>query len=152
MEHTGTGASGWQPVGSPAFSSGLSSYDSLCVSNGTPYVAYRDRSNSDVAMVMGYTGGSWQTVGGPPLTPPVQRPIKPSSISPARPSVVSNGTPYVAFTALTTGETTVKEYTGGSWQMVGGAPASSGSPVCTESLCVDNGTPYVAYGGRRGLR
>ena len=147
MEHTGTGASGWQPVGSPAFSSGLSSYDSLCVSNGTPYVAYRDRSNSDVAMVMGYTGGSWQTVGGSSVDSTGTATDKTLFDFPGTSLCVSNGTPYVAFTALTTGETTVKEYTGGSWQVVGGAPASSSSPVCTESLCVDNGTTYVAYGG-----
>jgi hypothetical protein len=147
MEYTGTGATGWQPVGSPAFSSGMSSYDSLYVSNGTPYLAYRDCSNSDVATVMEYTGGSWQTVGGSSVDSTGTANDKILFDFPGTSLYVSNGTPYVAFTDLTTGKATVKEYTGGSWQPVGGAPASNSSPVCTESLYVDNGTPYVVYGG-----
>jgi hypothetical protein len=98
-------------------------------------------------MVMGYTGGSWQTVGGPSVDSTGTATDKTLFDFPGTSLCVSNGTPYVVFTALTTGEATVKEYTGGSWQMVGGAPASSSSPVCTESLCVDSGTTYVAYGG-----
>jgi hypothetical protein len=100
MEYTGTGATGWQPVGSPDFSSGLSSSDSLYVSNGTPYVAYRDRSNSDVATVMEYTGGSWQTVGGASAS---SGQAYDESLS------VSNGTLYVAYES---DGATVMEYTG----------------------------------------
>jgi hypothetical protein len=143
MEYTGSGATGWQPVGSPDFSSGLSSSDSLYVSNGTPYLAYSDRSNGAVATVMEYTGGSWQTVGG--AVDSVGTANGETIFSfPGTSLLVFNSTPYVAFTDVANGEATVMEYTGGSWQTVGGASSSSGQAY-DESLSVSNGTLYVAY-------
>ena len=42
----------WQPVGSPDFSAGAATSESLFVYDGTPYVAYLDETNSGKATVM----------------------------------------------------------------------------------------------------
>jgi hypothetical protein len=43
MEHTGAGTSGWVTVGSPHFSAGGTTYNSLAFdTSGDPYVAYVD--------------------------------------------------------------------------------------------------------------
>jgi hypothetical protein len=150
MEYTGSGATGWQPVGSPGFSSNYTRSESLFVYNGTPYVAYDDYYNGIgngprfdfnicKATVMEYTGTGatgWQPVGSPDFS---------SGLSSSDSLYVSNGTPYVAYRDRSNSDVaTVMEYTGGSWQTVGGASASSGQAY-DESLSVSNGTLYVAY-------
>ena len=140
MEYTG---GSWQPVGSPDFANkGLYSspymyngFDtSLYVDNGTPYVAYKDGTSLRAA-VMEYTGGSWQMVGGTPVS---------SAATVGESLYVYNGTPYLAYEDFANEKATVMEYTGGSWQMVGGAPVSN-PQAGNESLYVYNGTPYLAY-------
>jgi hypothetical protein len=97
-------------------------------------VAYADVTNNDEAMVMEYTGGSWQLLGSPDFSGGSV-----GSIS----LYVDNGTPYVAYCGANS-KAAVMEYNSGSWQMVGNPELSSGM-ASFESLYVDNSTPYVAY-------
>jgi hypothetical protein len=63
-------------------------YISLCVFNGTPYIAYIDGSNSERVTVMKFNGTSWGSVGS-------------SGFSAGEASYTSlyvhDGTPYVAY-------------------------------------------------------
>src|SRR6185295_1591596 len=54
----------WAYVGTPNFSAGRAEDIDLTLdASGTPYVAFRDYSNSTQATVMKYNGTSWITVG-----------------------------------------------------------------------------------------
>jgi hypothetical protein len=120
-------------VGSPDFSSGSTTSESLFVYNGTPYVAYVDYGNGGGTTVMKYVSNSWQPVGNPGFS---------GSLVQCESFSIYNGTPYVAYSDLK--GATVMEYANGSWQPVGSPDFSSGE-AWDESLYVYNGTPYVAY-------
>ena len=55
----------WKYVGNAGFSAGYAYYTSLAfsLSDGLPYVAYCDKSNSWKATVMKFSGSSWVNVG-----------------------------------------------------------------------------------------
>jgi hypothetical protein len=135
----------WQPVGSIGFSSGNTDYISLSVSSGTPYVAYEDLSAtgySGPATVMEYVDGSWQMVGGAPVS---------SGVACYESLYVYNGTPYVAYQDEgNNNKATVMDYVYGSWQPVGSPDFSNGG-TSGESLYVYNGTPYLAYCDNNGI-
>jgi hypothetical protein len=87
-----------QMVGGAPVSSSEAGYESLYVDNGTPYVTYEDEANNGNAVVMEYTGGSWQPLGSPDFTYPGS-------------FYVYNGTPYVAYSDSGNGsKATVVEY------------------------------------------
>ncbi|MBP7933761.1 MAG: DUF11 domain-containing protein [Phycisphaerae bacterium] len=127
---------GWEPVGTPGFSSSTANYESFTFCNGEPYVAFQDASQTNKATVMRYTGGSWQVVGTAGF----------SAGTAAYLSLAFNGEePYVAFQdATVSSKATVMCYSGGSWQLVGTAGISAGTATYT-SLAIHNGEPYVAY-------
>ena len=53
----------WQIIGQEGFTAEDAYFPLLSVSNGTPYIAYRDRANSGRATVMKYNGWNWVPVG-----------------------------------------------------------------------------------------
>ena len=133
---------GWQNLGGAGFSDGKVDFTSLYVYDGTPYVAYADRSNSFKATVMKYTGTGdtgWEVVGSAGFS---------AGEAYCTSLYVYDGTPYVAYEDLGNSyKATVMKYTGAGdtgWEAVGSAGFSGGSASDT-SLYVYDGTPYVAY-------
>ncbi len=123
---------------STTFSNGTAQYPSLYMSGGTPYVAFVDDANSSKAMVKKYNG-SWSYLGGAVSDAGAQYTAL----------CISSGIPYVAYSdSGNYGMVTVKSYTwagsGGNWTLVGNRDFSMGAADYI-SLCVYNGTPYVAY-------
>jgi len=128
----------WVDVGNAGFSTGGALYTSLALtSDGTPYVAYQDESNSYKATVMKYDGSAWVTVGN-------------AGFSAGQANYLcfaleSNGTPYVAYAdGANSNKATVKKYNGTTWESVGNAAVSAGAASYL-SCAIANGTPYVAY-------
>lgn len=128
----------WTNVGSPGLSAGQAMDESLVFdSNDTPYVAYRDISNSSKATVMKYNGSSWVSVGGAAVSA--------GSGQYTRLAFDSNDTLYLAYRDGTNSKATVVKYNGSSWVTVGSGGISTGNAEFL-SLAVDNNdTPYLAY-------
>ena len=141
---------GWvsvsEPGGDTGFSAGAASYTSLYVDNdnGTPYVAYKDATNSNKATVRKFSGTSWDDVGNPGFSADI---VDYTSL------FVYGGIPYVAYQDRTDpffwGEYKANsmKFNGTSWEVV---PASATEGFSDDkadytSLYIDNGTPYVAY-------
>lgn len=138
---TTTVNAGWVPVGSPGFSNGQALNSSLSISNGTPYVAYRDSSHEDKATVMKYDGSNWVPMGNEGFS---------SGRVDSTSLFVYNDTPYVAYKDGANGsKATVMKYDGRNWVTVGNAGFSGGEANNT-LLYISNGTPYVAYGDVAG--
>src|SRR5262249_50046421 len=126
----------WITVGGGAISAGEADNIHLCVSNGTPYVAYRDNTVSSRATVMKFNGSSWTALGGAGFTEDSPSPNQMAFY-------VSNGTPYLFYNGGATASV-IETYSGGAWVTVGAAGFAtnySGFP----SIVVANGTPYVGY-------
>lgn len=104
---------------------------------GTPYLAYKDASNT--ASVKKFSG-AFSLVGAAGLSPG-QIDYVPIAIAP-------DGTPYVFFndrsdTANYRG--TVMKFDGATWVTVGNTLFTSGTPVKGSLVFAPDGTPYVAY-------
>ncbi|MFC5469010.1 S-layer homology domain-containing protein [Cohnella suwonensis] len=126
----------WRKVGSAGFSAGETSYTSLYVDKGTPYVAYRDYGNSDKATVKKYNGSGWETVGNAGFS---------AGQADFTSLTVFGGTPYVAYKdGANSDKATVMKYNGSGWETVGSAGFSAGAAFSV-SQAVYGGTPYVAY-------
>jgi len=132
------GAPSWQKVGSSGISADWAAYISLAISNGTPYVAYSDLSNSGKEIVKKFDGNNWIIVGNAGFSA--------DQVSFA-PLAMYNGTPYVAFKDLAnSSKVTVMKFDGNNWINVGSAGFSAGE-FSSLSLAIDNnGTPFIAYG------
>ncbi|MGL2964935.1 beta strand repeat-containing protein, partial [Flavobacterium sp. RSB2_4_14] len=126
----------WQNVGLAGFSAGGAAYQSLALSNGTPYVAYSDGANGNKTTVKKFDGGSWVNVGS----------VGFSAGSAAYQSLAFDGsTPYVAYRdEANGGKVTVKKFDGSNWVTVGTVGFSAGQ-IYYSSLAINAGTPYVAY-------
>jgi Bacterial Ig-like domain (group 3)/Divergent InlB B-repeat domain len=146
MKYTGTGASGWTSVGSAGFSAGIPSISGTIslsfAPDGTPYVAYRDSSNSGKATVMKYTGTG--ATGWTPVGLSFSSAIANSTSL----SFAPDGTPYVAYQdAFNGSKATVMKYTGTGatgWTSVGSAGFSADAASYTSPSFAPDGTPYVA--------
>lgn len=131
-------AAPWTYVGPAGFSPDNVNFTSLCIYDGTPYVAYMDDAAGDRATLMKYDAAAgWQAVGGAGFTAGYADLIS-LYITP-------DGTPYVAFRDGTQSyKTTVMKYAApGGWQLVGSA-GFSGDGVGDITVVVDNGDVYVA--------
>jgi hypothetical protein len=129
----------WQELGgTPAYSGG-SNYISLYVS-GESYVAYRGSDNR--ARVSVYSVGSWGEMGGAGGFS--------SGEADELSLAVDNGIPYVAYKDVVNGsKLSVMRCFGAvgdlhTWEAVGQFGFSS-STVRNPRICLDGGTPYVAY-------
>ena len=135
----------WVGVGLRGFSAGNAYFTSLAIdNNGTPYVAYRDDSNSKRATVKKFNGTSWVDVGSAGLSA--------GEVSYTSLAIDNNGTPYVAYRDHSNSlKATVMKFNGKNWENVGSAGFSAGGAYYT-SLAIYSGTPYVAYqdGGNSG--
>jgi len=130
---------GWSYVGDPGFSNQSGSNVCLFLNNGTPFVAFNVGAT---ALVMKYTGSSWEYIGDPvsgdtlgPLTGPTA-------------FFVNNGTAYLAVReeqfGTYGGKVSVFKFSGVSWESVGERGFSAGTADYI-SLYVYNDTPYVAF-------
>ncbi len=136
-----TGSS-WTAVGSPYFTTGRADDIDFAIdqNSGTPYIAFKDFTDSSKVSVMKYSGGSWQYVGS-----------RAFSIGASRyPSlVVKNDTPYVAYLenqGVFGYRTSCMKFNGTSWEYVGGQ-AFSVSSTSRQSLVMNNDTLYLAFRG-----
>jgi hypothetical protein len=127
----------WTTVGSAGFTANDAEDPSIYVYNGTPYIACSvpNGSGSGMAVVMKYTGATWEALGTLPNT-------NESGY------ICVNGdgaTPYVVYGVHSYSDKLVAmKYTGTTWEAVG-APGFSDSSADYTSLYIDEGTPYVAY-------
>ncbi len=89
----------------------------MAMSGETPYVAYKDASNSERCTVMKFNGSTWETVGSAGFTPGIARDLD---------IIIVDGTPYVCFAdAENLHRPTVYKFDGSDWVQVGGVVSSS---------------------------
>ena len=131
----------WDNVGNAGFSAGVTEYNDMAMDgNDTPYVVFRDNSNSGKVTVMKFNGNAWETVGTAGFSADAA-----SYISIA---INSNGIPYVAYKDFGTsgnGGITVKKFNGTVWETVGSEGFSGSYIFYTDIAINSNGTPYVVY-------
>ena len=127
----------WEVQGYLGISTGKADYTSLSVyDGGTPYVAYKDTVNNNLAAVKKYNGSNWEAVGTVGFS---------AGAADYTSLYFNNDIPYVAYKdAGNGGRATVMKYNGTDWEPVGIAGFSAGAADFT-SLNIYNGTPYVAY-------
>lgn len=135
--------SNWEPLGIDSVSKVITSDSSDFLlteySNGIPYVAYRDRSNSNYIRVLQFNGSTFELLGSSP---------SPTGGVSFLSFDVHDGTPYVAYIeAAFQGEITVKKYTAGSWSTLGGS-ASPGDADYPSLEIDENGSVFIAYRDR----
>lgn len=144
---TGGGATGWEDVGSPAFSEALNdgtasyanNFARIAIYNGTPYAVYQVEIWR--AICAKYNGNSWENVGSPGFSDGDMDYMS---------MYIYNGTPYVSYNDNANSfKCTVKRFTGGGttgWENVGSAGFTP-AEVYNPSVLVDENTgiPYVAY-------
>ncbi|WP_182299785.1 InlB B-repeat-containing protein [Cohnella cholangitidis] len=130
----------WEPVGNAGLTTGESvNTDLFIAADGTPYVAYKDGTNSYKAAVKKYNGSSWVTVGNSGFSSGAANNIQ---------IYVDNGTPYVLYSDEgQSGRIFVMKFDGTNWGPVGGGPLTSVNSAYFHelSIYVYNGVPYVAF-------
>lgn len=129
----------WQYTGTPTISqSGIFSanLDMDLASDGTPYVIYRDSSQSS-CVVKKYNGTAWVNLGSN---------IAPYGGTYFKITIAPDGTPYIAYADNQYGGLiSVQKFSNGSWGYVGHA-AFSAKNVSNVNIVIDkNNVPYVAY-------
>jgi hypothetical protein len=125
--------SNWVQVGPADFSAGTVTYISLVLdASGTPFAAYADAGNSNMAMVKKFDGSNWVDVGTPGI----------SAGTSSRNNLAfdGNGTLYAAYYD---GESRVKKFDGTNWVDVG-MVGSGVTNVMTMGIDRNN-VPYIAY-------
>lgn len=133
----------WEAVGNQGFSTGATTFVSLLISNGIPYVAYKDdaSANGQRATVKKFDGTNWVTAGTEGFS---TAPAYNLSLS------VDGTTPYVAYASGSStsayNEAVVMKLdnTGAGWERVGAVT----NLYTTDALArfVFNGTtPYIYY-------
>lgn len=129
----------WVPVGPAGFSAGAAENISLAIDvNNTPYVAYVDVANGNVATVKKYDGTAWIQVGSPAVSAGA---CEYTSIA-----LDQSGNPFIVYKDWANGrKATVKMFNGTNWVTVGIAGFSAGIADLTRIAVNKNGTIYVAY-------
>lgn len=129
----------WEDVSS-LVSDGQASFVSSLQSNGEElFIAYSDKANADKVVVKKFDGTDWISVGG--------------AASEAEGSWISlgldgSGTSYVAYENKLF-NAAVKKFNGESWEDAGDKDFS-GVSLGQNSLQIDNGLLYLAYGNNDG--
>ena len=130
----------WEDFGGGTITPGFIENISLYIEDngtpeGVPYIAYL--SESRVATVMKYEGGSWTTVGNANFSPGMAFHLT---------LYVDDGTPYIAYSDNTAQGKIRVMMLGDSnqWTTVGSAGFTSHNPG-PPSLVVSDGIPYVSY-------
>ncbi|HOX12594.1 MAG TPA: chitobiase/beta-hexosaminidase C-terminal domain-containing protein [Spirochaetales bacterium] len=134
----------WEVVGGAGFSGGEVWYVSLDLNDsGLPIVAFTDASTTPAyrAMVMGYDGSEWSTLGGSAISADAATEI--------HISVDSDSATYVAYKdESVSGKATVRRFSGSGWTTLGTAGFSSGTFIHASLAVYDSGgnqIPYVSY-------
>jgi hypothetical protein len=150
MKYTGSGTTGWQPVGIPGFTETYAEYTSIAIdSSDNVYVAYKVLSDGDKARVMKYDGTDWMYVGNQESPA-----ISSGAAMHVDLNINSKDEPYVAFQDRANGyEATVLKYDGSDWVTVGDYGfTSSFSDSNVEYLDIQfdsNDNPYLGYSAQR---
>ena len=127
----------WQNVGTPGFYSNIPfSLKLVLDSNVTPFVSFKEGSNSGVSHVMSYDGNTWAEVTDMGL----------GNVYDIDLSVTKSDTLYVAYTGQGGGDKiTVKKLKGTDWVGVGNEGFTEGASEYISLTFDDQETPYVAY-------
>jgi len=153
--------SSWEEVGiGSATGGGISDNSSYSMapsmaiaSDGTPYVAWHDRSGDREIYVRYWNGSSWEEVGTGSATSGGISDNSGDSMVPSI-AIAPEGTPYVAWYDYSGGDTEiyVRRWNGSSWEEVGAGSASGGgisgnsdSSRSPSMAITPDGTPYVAW-------
>jgi hypothetical protein len=141
---------GWNEVGGGSVNADPASDAALphmTVINGVPWVVYyqivpgNSGPSLDIdAAYLNSAGNAWVQVG----------PIASGGFNEFNATAIANvgGTPYVAIseTSNNAAAVSVFSYSGGSWNLVGGGPASgTGTSAYSPSIAEINGEPWVAW-------
>lgn len=129
----------WNLVGSAGFSGGFADRPSLHFdTGGTPYVAYRDGTQSDKATAKSFDGTNWVTVGSAGFSQGAAFGLS---------AAVYGTTPYVAYADMAhSGQATVKSFDGSNWVSLANQGFTSYDVSdANTSIAFDNtGVPYLA--------
>jgi hypothetical protein len=137
-------AESWELLGDSFISEGDGFYPTLCIEQGTPYIAYQDNrdevENDGKATVKRFNGAaaSWAPVGPQEFSTGAARYTS---------MAMSNGVPYVAYADAARGwKATLVRYNGAlrQWLSVGN-PGFSAGETAYDCLSIRGGVPYVAY-------
>lgn len=132
----------WLTVGTEGFTSGDTQYGCMDVYNGTPYIAYKDVANGSKCTVMRYNGTDWVFVGQQAFTPGIARE---QSIAIDQ----QNGDVYVEYSDATINSIIVSSFNDntGIWEPLGQNGIASSPSEFYQQIKIDNGIPYLVYGG-----
>lgn len=131
-------AESWILLGDAGFTGGFADRPSLVFdSTGTPYVAYRDGTQSDRASVMQFDGSNWELLGDPGFSYGAALGLS---------AAIYNDMPVVAYADTARNDRAVVIWRQGDWEWLGNPHGVSEGPVSGTSLAVDtNGELYLAF-------
>lgn len=129
----------WQPVGNPAFSTGMVDYPVMAIgTDNAPCIVFSDWASSSKLTAMKYSGSSWQILGNAGFSA--------GGVMDPTLAINAAGTPYVAYRDMANSQKiTVMKLSGNNWEVVGSTgPSSAGG--AKPSLAFGPGdVPYVAF-------
>ncbi|MBL7689949.1 MAG: Ig-like domain-containing protein, partial [Flavipsychrobacter sp.] len=139
----GTGAAcpgTWGTVGTAGLSVGVATYQSIAIdASGVPYIAYKDASVSNKAVVKKFNGTSW-------VNPDAVGAVSAGSGNFTNIVIHPSGTPYVVYQeGASSAKAAVKKLSGSSWISVGAATISASTALYECIAMSADGTPYIVY-------
>ncbi len=139
----GTGAAcpgTWGTVGSAGISVGVATYQSIAIdASGVPYIAYKDASVSNKAVVKKFNGTSW-------VNPDAVGAVSSGTGNFTNIIIHPSGTPYVVYQeGASSAKAAVKKLSGSSWVSVGAATISASTALYECIAMSADGTPYIVY-------
>ncbi|MFC1517923.1 hypothetical protein ACFL5G_05170 [Candidatus Margulisiibacteriota bacterium] len=139
-------AGSWVTVGPLGLDTGILGADvSIYSRNGTPYVVYKDNSQSGKLTVRSFDGANWNVVDSPGMSVhngncrEVQLYVEPSG----------HIHPYYTDTETVPNTVTLMNYEGGSWYSPGGANLHGGTPDLTALGSKEMGISALPCGAYR---
>lgn len=139
----GTGAAcpgTWGTVGAAGISVGVATYQSIAIdASGVPYIAYKDASVSNKAVVKKFNGTSW-------VNPDAVGAVSSGNGNFTNIVIHPSGTPYVVYQeGASSAKAAVKKLSGSSWVSVGAATISTSTALYECIAMSADGTPYIVY-------